>query len=328
MSGWSTIKDFETCLQLIYLNFTAQRHDERAYKALIANLQTGLKQKDLVPKSVFADSVSVFSTNNSERTVIWNLNTLQKVDQTVAENILKERFANPADFTFFFVGNIDPKDKQTQKLICQWLGGLKTDKKNKENFVDHGVRPPKGFVRKQFDFPMQTKQTTNLITYWNEMPYTLNNNLNMSLLGRVLSTRYLESIREREGGSYGVSCYGYCSRMPYEQARLIMRFDTDPDKEEKVFPIIDQEVQTLLQNGPLSSDIQKEKEGMLKEFEVKMETNSYWIDHILWMYYAYGIDYVKDYRSTVESLNEQSVRQTLELLLTNGNKYEVIMTPK
>lgn len=328
MSGWSTIKDFETCLQLMYLNFTAQRHDERAFEALIANLQTGLKQKDLVPKSVFSDTVSLLSTGNSERTILWNLNTVGKVEQAKAEQILKERFANPADFTFFFVGNINPNDKQTRNLICQWLGGLKTNKKAKENFIDHGVRPSKGIVHKEFDFPMQTKQTTNHIVYWNEMPYTLSNSLNMNLLGRVLSTRYLESIREREGGSYGVSCYGYCSKMPYEKAQLIMRFDTDPDKEAKVFPIIDEEVQTLLKDGPLLTDIQKEKEGMLKEFEVNMETNSYWLNYVLWMYYAYGIDYVKDYRSTIEALNAESVQQTLEQLLKNGNKYEVVMTPR
>ncbi len=107
-----------------------------------------------------------------------------------------------------------------------------------------------------------------------------------------------------------------------------MRFDTDPDKEAKVFPIIDEEVQTLLKDGPLLTDIQKEKEGMLKEFEVNMETNSYWLNYVLWMYYAYGIDYVKDYRSTIEALNAKSVQQTLEQLLKNGNKYEVVMTPR
>ena len=107
-----------------------------------------------------------------------------------------------------------------------------------------------------------------------------------------------------------------------------MRFDTDPDKEAKVFPIIDEEVQTLLKDGPLLTDIQKEKEGMLKEFEVNMETNSYWLNYVLWMYYAYGIDYVKDYPYTIEALNAESVQQTLEQLLKNGNKYEVVMTPR
>ena len=78
MNGSSTIKDLETLLQLNYLYFTAPRRDAESYQTLIS---------------------------------ILNKEMLEKVSLDKALEVYKARFANPADFTFFFVGNVDPNDE-------------------------------------------------------------------------------------------------------------------------------------------------------------------------------------------------------------------------
>ena len=326
LDGTSTIKDLETLLQLNYLYFTAPRRDEESFQTLISILESQLANRDKNPKSAFSDSIQMMASNYSARTLIMSKEMLQQVKLDKAIQIYKERFANPADFTFYFVGNVDPNDKAFQKLVCIWLGGLKTNKKL-EDAADDNVRAAMGIQKNYFTREMQIKTASNRIQYTSyDLPYTLANDLNMEMIGRILSTRYLESIREREGGSYGVGCAGWMSLHPVPSAQLIMQFDTDPEKQEKLMSIIHEEVMTIVENGPLATDLQKEKESMLKDFEEDLEKNSYW-NTILTMYYKNGINYITDYKAAVEAITAETVQATLKKLIESGNVFEVVMLP-
>ena len=327
LNGSSTIKDLETLLQLNYLYFTAPRRDEESYQTLISILESQLANRDKNPKVAFSDSVQMMASGHSDRTIILNKAMLEKVSLDKALEVYKARFANPADFTFFFVGNVDPADKAFQAQVCTWLGGLKTYKK-RETAADDKVRVFPGKDQNYFTREMETKTASNRIQYTAyDMPYTLANNLNMEMIGKILSTRYLESIREREGGSYGVGCAGWMNRHPVPYAQLIMQFDTDPEKQEKLMSIIHEEVMTIVENGPLAKDLQKEKESMLKDFEEDLEKNSYW-KSVLSMYYKNGINFITDYKAAVEAITAETVQETLKKLVDAGNVFEVVMLPE
>jgi zinc protease len=326
MNGTSTVKDLETLLQLNYLFFTAPRRDEESFQTLMSILESQLANRNKNPKAAFSDSIQMMGSNYSERTLIMDKELLEQVNLDKALQIYKERFANPADFTFIFVGNVDPEDKAFQKLVCTWLGGLKSNKKL-ETAADDNVRVAMGIQKNYFTREMETKTASNRIQYTSyDMPYTLANNLNMEMIGRILSTRYLESIREREGGSYGVGCAGWMNRYPIPHAQLIMQFDTDPEKQEKLMSIIHEEVMTIVENGPLAKDLQKEKESMLKDFEEDLEKNGYWSD-VISIYYKNGINYITDYKAAVEAITAETVQATLKKLVEAGNVFEVVMLP-
>ncbi len=326
--GSSSVKDLETMLQLTYLDFTAPRRDEEAYETLMGLLRNQLLNRDKNPKIIFSDSVQVMSNNHSPRAPLFNMELLDKVSLDKALEVYKARFANPADFTFIFVGNIDPKDPKVKDLICLWLGGLKTNKHQREGVIDHHVTVALGQQKNYFSRQMETTTASNRIQYTSyDMPYTMANDLNMDIIGRILSTRYLESIREREGGSYGVGTYGFMTILPTPKAGLIMQFDTDPLKQTRLMEIIHEEIQTIVENGPLTSDLQKEKESMLKDFQEDLEKNTFW-RQTLYMYYMYGVNEVRDYKSAVEAISAESVQSTLKELLKSGNMFEVVMFPE
>jgi zinc protease len=327
ISGLSSVKDLESMLKLTYLYFTSPRRDEEAYQTTINVLRSQLANRDKNPKTIFADSVQMMASNHSPRAQIFDQQLLDRVSLDKAMEIYKARFANPADFTFIFVGNIDPNDAKVQELICQWLGGLKT-KKAREEVIDHHVRVTPGMQKNYFTRKMETTTASNRIQYTSyDMPYSLANDLNMEMIGRILSTRYLESIREREGGSYGVATYGDMSILPVPRASLIMQFDTDPKKQERLMQIIHEEIQTIIDNGPLASDLQKEKESMLKDYQENLENNKYWRS-ALYLYYMYGINNIRDYKPAVEAITAETVQQTLKKLVSAGNVFEVVMFPE
>ena len=328
MSGTSNVKDLETMLQLNYLYFTAPRRDEKAFEALKGIMETQLKNKESNPKYAWSDSIQMMSTNYSPRTILQDEKMLSMVDMDKAIAFYKQRFANPADFTFFFTGNIDPADPAFQKMVCTWIGGMKTSKK-KDTFVDNHVRVTPGIQKNYFTREMHTHTGSNYIQYTSyDIPYTMENMLNLRMAGRILSTRYLESIREREGGSYGVGVAGRLYRYPVAEAELLMQFDTDPEKQAKLMAIIHEEVQTIIDNGPLATDLAKEKESMLKDYDENLEKNGYWLNTILYRYYILGENYLTDYPAAVRALSAESVQDILRRIVSAGNMFEVVMMPE
>lgn len=328
MSGTSTIKDLETLLQLNYLYFTSPRRDEDAFKTLISLLETSLENKQQSPQSIWYDSINIMASNYSPRTVIWTKEKLQDVDLDRALTIYQQRFANPADFTFTFTGCINPDDKDFQKLVCKWLGGMKTSKA-RENFADNNERAPKGVQKNYFSWRMQTRTASNYIQYTSyDIPYTMANRFNMIAIGRILDIRYLESIREQEGGSYGVGVQGSLGRNPVPCAELFMMFDTDPLRQEHLISIIHKEIETIINDGPLAEDLDKVKKSFLKDYEEDIETNGYWSSTILPRYYRYGENYITSYQDAVQGITAETIQQTLKKLVGSGNMFEVVMTPE
>ncbi|MCQ2340990.1 MAG: insulinase family protein [Paludibacteraceae bacterium] len=327
LEGNSSVKDLETLLQLTYLSFTAPRADAEAFATLQNILSNQIKNKEKDAQTIFGDSIKLMGSDHNARTVLWNQQTVGQLDMKQCLKIYKERFKNAADFTFIFVGNIDPDDENVQKMICTYLGGLKTNKQ-REQFVDNNIRAPKGIVKNYFQREMQTTTASNRIQYTSyDIPYSLSNAVNVKMIGRILDRRYMESIREREGGSYGVGTYATMQALPVSKAYLLMHFDTDPDKQARLMEIIHEEVQTILNNGPLADDVQKDKESLIKDFKENLEKNDWWLS-ALEQYYKLGINVVADYEAAVNEITQQSVQDALKQLVASGNMFEVVMLPK
>ena len=176
---------------------------------------------------------------------------------------------------------------------------------------------------------MKTKTASNRVYILGEnFEYTLKNRIAIDLIGSILSTRYLESIREREGGSYGVGTYGVMSRRPKPEMMILMNFDTDPDKQNHLLNIIYEEVETIIKDGPLATDLNKEKENLLKVYDQKIKENGYWMDVVLMNYYNNkGLNYLTDYKKTVESINGKYIQKLLKEIYEQGNIVEVVMMP-
>jgi len=324
-SGNSSVSDFETMLQLIYLNFTATRKDDNAYKALINMYNASLANSASDPRKAFSDSIGVTMSDHNKRTVTLNLETMKLIDQDKALTIFRDRFAVPADFTFVFTGNIDAANDTVKNAICTYLGGLKS-KKMAEKYTDDMVRKPKGKVENDFTREMKVKKASNFILYNATMPYNVENRTVMSAIGNILNMRYLESIREKEGGSYGVGVRGGLSNIPINEASLMMQFDTDPEKQAKLMGIIHSEVSEIVANGPRADDLQKVKENMLKKYSEDLAENGWWKSTVV-RYYQDGLNMVTDYKASVDALSKESIQSALKNIVAQGNVIEVVMKP-
>jgi len=324
-SGNSSVKDFETMLQLVYLNFTAPRKDDNAFKAMMNMYRASLANVVSDPRKAFSDSVNIMLTNHNPRTVILSLKTLDLIDQDKALAIFKDRFAMPSNFTFIFTGNIDPANEGVKNAICTYLGGVKS-KTGSEKFTDNKIRKPKGKVSNSFTKEMKINKASNFILYSAALPYNIANRTAVTAIGSILSIRYLESIRSKEGGSYGVGVRGSITNTPIDEATLLMQFDTDPLKQAKLIKIIYSEVDDIVAKGPRPDDLQKVKENMLKKYTEDLAENGWW-QNAVERYYKDKLNLVDDYKASVEALTGETIQKTLKNIVSQGNVLEVVMKP-
>lgn len=323
LSGSSSVKDLETLLQLNYLFFTAPRSDEKGVRTVMNSYRNSLANAASDPGQNFSDTVQVMLANRHPRVQRLNLAALDKVDPAKAHEIFKNRFASASDFTFLLVGNLHPDT--IRPLLLTWLGGLPASD-SKERFTDWNIRYPKGRVVNAFEFPQTVQKSSNYVVYSAKLNYSMKNAICVEAIGEILGTRYLESIREEQGGSYGVSTSGSLARIPESTALLAMRFDTDPAIKDQMIAIIHHEVEQFLKEGPRPDDFQKVREAMLKQHRENLMENGFWRSAAIALFRD-GLDMTDSYRKTVENLKPSDLKKVLKQMVKQKNVLEVQMMP-
>lgn len=315
-------KDFEMMMQLTYLSFTAPRKDMEAFASFKTRLKAQLENAAANPLSTINDTISSMMYGNHPRYLSLKPELIDQIDYDRVLQIYKERFANAGGFTFFLVGNIDLE--QTKPLIEQYLGALPSTGA-KETVRDNHMDIAKGILSKTYAKEQQTPMATVFMLYSGDCKYNQQNNLLMSFLTQALNMVYTEEVREKEGGTYGVSCYGGLNKYPTEDVMMQIVYQTDPEKFEKLNAVIDREMQKMAAEGPSDEHLQKIKEYMLKKYGDNQKENSYWVNNLK-EYFCNGVDNTKDYEAVVNAITKADVQKFAADLLKQGNKITVVMT--
>lgn len=320
--GTCSPKDFETMMQLTYLTFTAPRKDAEAFESFKNRMKAQLESAQANPLSSINDSLQKAMYNNHPRVVMMKPEMVDQIDYDRILEMYNDRFKDASDFTFYFVGNIDLET--AKPLIAEYLGALPAINR-KETFKDTKMSIRKGVYKNEYAKEQQTPTATIVFLYSGKAPYTLKNDILLSFATQVLDMVYTEEVREKEGGTYGVNCFGDLQKYPKEQLLLQIVFQTDPAKKDKLAGIVVDELKKLAAEGPLDVHLQKVKEYMLKKYADNQKENGYWMNNLN-DYFYYGMDMTEGYTDIVNSITAKDIQKFVSDLLKQGNEIEVTMT--
>ena len=324
LNGSCSPKDLETLMQLVYLSFTAPRMDDTAFESFKTRSKASMLNAEANPMTAFNDTLQHEMYGNHPMATRIKADMIDQIDYNRIMEMYNDRFKEAGDFTFLFVGNINLEE--AKPLIETYLGGLPTINR-KENFQDIKLDRRKGNHKNVFEKQLETPKATVISVISGNCEYNLKNNLLMSMLSQTMDMVYTETIREKEGASYGVSTFGQISRYPKNEAVYQIVFNTDPAKREKMEQIVMTELQKVTQEGPRPEHLAKVKEFLLKEHTENAKENSYWTSQLT-QYYWYNIDMNTNYEKLVNEITVEDVKNFTKALLDQGNIIEVTMTAK
>ena len=321
LSGRSTPKDIETMMQLVYLNMTAVKKDQKSFDNLKNTYVTVLSNKDNNPNLVYQDSVQSTLYLGSKMARIPSADDIKNINYDRILELQKLYFGNAKDFTFYFVGNYD--EKTLLPLIEQYIASLPN---NGFKLKNQKIPYASGEVNNTFEKAMANPQSQAREIWQAKTPLTLKTEVLADISSRLLQMKYLRTIREEMSAAYSAGAtYGVLRDYDGKFAiSLTAVAQLNPEKADAAIPYFKKGMEETIQDA-VDADLQKVKEILLKQAGVDAKTNGYWMG-VLSTYNLYGIDEYTNYKDVVKNITEKEISDFLQnTMLKSGNHFKIIM---
>jgi zinc protease len=327
LSGSSSVADVETMMQLTYAWVTAYREDTTALNAYVSRERTMFGNLLSNPNNWFSDKLSKITTQNHPRRGFPEMESYDDITMTEIMHIYKDRFSDVSDMHFFFVGNFDPA--QLQKLTARYLGALPGGGR-KEEGKDIGVRMPEGVIDSVYHRGEAPKSLVQLI-YHGDAVFHIDSGYVLQSLLDLARIKLRESLREEEGGVYGVSISGGQTKFPEGEYSVQISFNAEPSRTLQLTQKA-KEVIMQLQNHVDPADIIKvteaQRQGRIKD----LQQNQFWMNAFVngWINDLQLIDQVplEKLEKQIAGLNPEVLMQAARRYFNEAQRISVLMYPE
>jgi zinc protease len=325
ISGSSTPKDFETMMQLLYLQLAKPRFDQQAHNSIIGRFAAVIGSQEKNPEKIESDSVSLITTGYNPRTIILNKDNISKITMEQVQKVYNDRFHGADEFIFFIVGNVDKE--VVRPMVEKYIGSLPVSNR-KETWIDRKVDQPEGKITKEISLPLTTPKSTVYISLSSDMKYTPYNYLGLQVIQGILKLIYTEKVREDQGGTYGVQLAIAGVKRPEQKAEGSITFDCNPVRANDLKAIIYRQIDSLVLVGPSKENLDKTVNNLLKNREENKMHNSYWVG-ILSRYYSYGINSndPKNYEDILKSFTVSDIKKLSGKMFRKADVVDLIFKP-
>ena len=191
---------------------------------------------------------------------------IEKISYDRCLEIIKERTANAANYTFVFVGNFD--EATLVPLIEQYVASLPAAKPDNVELKDVNTLF-KGEKKLDFSRKMETPKPQLANMYYAQAENTVRNDVVMRYVGEVLSNEMLKQVREDASAAYscGASCgMNLTGSKPFVQLNSSAPI-SDPSKLDMAADLMKKIVVEAAEKVD-SDKVKKIRENMLKEADI------------------------------------------------------------
>ena len=324
ISGSSTPKDLETAFQLLYLTMVDPRFDAEEFETGIQQIKAVLPNLVNTPDFKFQHFVNEKLYGGNERVITINDEVLAAADLATIEKVYRQLFNNVAGATLTIVGNVDLET--LKPMVEKYAGSLPKGKKASAMNEKNLIQMVKGTSEDVLKVDMQTPKKTVFQVWSAYMPVSTKDIVTLNVANYVLDMIYTKTIREKEGGTYGVGASLGASRKPYDRVTFMVQFDTNPEQAEKLSGLTAQYLKEFAQNGPTAEELAMALENLKKNVPESRINNSYWMS-ALDLNLEHGIDYDAEYEAALNSVTAEDIKALLQAVLAQDNFVQIVLAP-
>jgi len=326
VKGTTVNKDLETLFQLTYLYFTEPRKDPEAFEAFKSQMINQFKFMKAYPKAVFYDTIAKLASNNDPRTIAVPTEAqINSIDLDAAYNFYERAFENANGHSFVFVGNFELEN--IKPLITNYLGSLPSiNELNTWNDVSPEF--PKGITNATV-YKGSEPQTSVMIMMDETFQWSDRNLIEMNALMKILNIRMRESMREEQGGVYGVRAYPNISKYPKEEVNISISWGCAPENVDQLVETVFNEMDSLKINGPNKVNLSKAKETMIRDYETNFQKNEYWLNKIKNShYYNAKLISQEELQEMIGSIRSEDLQEKAQKYFSEGHYLKVVLMPE
>lgn len=325
VAGSTTPKDLKTAMEMLYMTFTNFNVVPSEFEGVRKQFEGVLKNQVNNPEYIFQSRL-LESLYENPRARALSIETINGATADQFKDVVRKMTANAADYTFFFVGNIDMD--AFRPLVEQYIATLPADA------AARTVKPeilPTLLVKageKQIvsSAKMQTPQTYAAVIEYGNIDYTPKTRALANVAGQILSKRFLDKVREEMGATYSIWASGSLDRVDDGQNFTIQStFPMKPEMQQQVLDYIAQEFKNM-EGNVTPEEIAKVVEFSVKSIEEAKEKNSGWLNGMAGEAQN-GVDTFNGAADIYKAITPADVQNFMQAANAQGNYRVVLLEP-
>ncbi|MEP6749166.1 MAG: insulinase family protein [Bacteroidota bacterium] len=326
IQGNSSVKDFETFLQLVYLYFTQPRKDQALFNSFISKAKGQLEFLSKNPRVSYQDTLyKIIYNNNPWMSAIPKAEDFDKINIDRSLAIYKEIYGNAYGLHFSFAGNIDVA--KAKPLLEKYLGSLPAASEVNTT-TDPGARMLKGYTDIVIKRGKASQAIINL-KFEGETEYTRDNRLQLAALLEALNIEIIEKLREEMSGMYGGGMGGSILKRPYAHYSIEASIPCGPENVDKLTTALLDIIKNAQDKGVARKDLDKVKENWKKQYHVNLQSNEFWLETLSTAFInGDNPENVLDYEKKIDSITVDDLQKVAKKYLTLNNMVKSVMYPE
>ena len=276
MSGDSSSRHIEYMFQYLWNYFERPRFSKLMLKMIKRNQKNQIENMQNNPRTAATQTYIQMLWGDHYRFSPTTVEEVEAINLQDVERIYRERFENPADFRFFFVGNFDVQEFEA--LATDYIGTLETSS-DQEQRIDDGLRFTTGDQKQTVYSGLEEKARVSLRWHGDWSGQWVERN-HLNTMASVLEVRLRKRLREDLGGVYSVSVGQSTDQFPAETYYVTIRFGCDPQRVDELIAETEDIVASLLVEPPTEEEMATAREQDLQGREETVASNTFWAGNL------------------------------------------------
>lgn len=324
LSGRAEPDDLEALFQLIYLYHTAPRRDAVSWDTLMNRTAESLSNRESSPMIVYGDMVWKTIYDNHFRSRPVTADRLGEANLDDALDIYSEHFRDAGDFTYVFVGDLNPETLET--LAVRWLAGLPEAKEN-GGWIDTGLRNVQGV--KEISVEAGSEPLSVVTQVWTgEWDGSFGERYRLQSLAAAMEMQLTKTIREDYGGTYSVGVFPSLTLAPVPDYRFFIRYSAAPERVDELTSRVREIAHEWRRSPPdekFAADVAANQRRKLSE---NIERNDWWKGQIVFAVTSgTAPEDMMNRGELYDSLNPEILMETARRYLNEENYIEAVLYP-
>ncbi|MDE5842719.1 MAG: insulinase family protein [Muribaculaceae bacterium] len=322
--GQSTVKDFPTMMELLYTSFTGLTPNQKQYDVNMEKTRKMLELQANNPQVLFSRAMNAVQWGDNPVMASPTVATIDNASYPEMCKILKDVTSNAANYTLVITGNVDIA--ALRPLLEQYVASLPS---KGTKVVPKEVNPiaiAKGDLSKTVEAKMQTPMVIVYDNYSGDnLAYNVKNDVMLDLFSGVLDNKFITTLREEEGGTYGASV-GTDLLPASGQWRLIYYFQTGEEMAQRLIDRAHKETLELMANGADPVEFNKVKEAAVKQYELSLRKNSFWLNQLCGV--ERGHNLLTGHEDFIKNVTLEDFNNYIKTMYDGKNRIQVILDGK
>ena len=326
VSGSCSTKDIETAMQLLYLEYTQPRSDEKEFESTLSTMKVLAQNIESSPEYKFQQLLNRVENNNNPRAEIFSKEIVDKVNVNDIKKGHQILFGDAVGAKLYIVGDFDIET--IKPFVEKYVASLPVKGKKARQIVDHKLYPASGTFDVNESVKMKNPAVYVAVIYNGEMQKTPENTLIMNAFRYIMRMRYLNSLREEDGGTYTPSATGSISAKPNQRYDFEISFNTGKDKVATLLERAYSGMDDMAKEGPTDEEMTKTIEMLKKNIPESKKQQSYWQGLLENYYNNNGYDGVVTDELIDKIVTKENIQALGRKIVENGNRITVKVDPQ